>query len=346
MNRNLVILLLTLSCVTLALPAGACDSGTVRDAAFHSKRDIHHLYLIANSSDASADETHNRLEAWIEGDAKSLNVELVRIDADDPGVRWADYGIPSAPPSIPVVALMGEFPSPPRAFVIDYWEPGPTDDDLAALLTSPARERLTSAILDYWVVVLHSPGTDGNAKQLDGVFDAVAKRWAEEQSPGVTVVEFDRTDPHERLLCSFAGIRPSGPDWAGVVFGRGRLLAPPLQGDEITEDNLNGLIQGLAIQCTCLQEAMTLGLDIPMQWDEELDAKVTSLAPPGGYVEISIGERVAKIEAQLEAEVPDEERNVIATAVIPLAGAACVAIAAIAVVLWRSRRKSSTPPEA
>ena len=321
--------------------AWACDSGTVRDAAFHAPRDVHRLYLIANRDDADADAMEQRLETWLEGNGKDLNVELVRIAADDPSVRWTDYDIPSAPSDVPVVALIGQFPSPPRAFVIDLWTPGPSDEDLAVLTDSPVRQRIREGLLNYWAVVVLAAQAGDSAAAFQPMLEAVTKRWAEEQSPGVTVVRLDRTDPRERTLCSFAGIRPDGPVWAGVVFGRGRLLAPPLEGDSVTEAHLNQLIAGLAAQCTCLQESLVMGLDVPLTWNEALDAQVVALAPPQGYVEMTIDDQVAAIETQLEAEVPDEAGGVLAITLVPLALAALAALAAVALVVWRIRRQGA-----
>jgi len=330
-----------LAALAVVAPAAwPCDSGTVRDAAFQAPRDIHHLYVIANRDDAAAGETHQRLAAWLENDAKYLNVELVRITADDPAVRWTDYGIPSAPPSVPVVALMGEFASPRRSFVIHLWEPGPSNEDLALLANSPARKQIIQAILDYWAVVVFAPEAGGDGAAHRPMLEAVTKRWAEEQSPGVTVVRLDRTDAREATLCSFAGIRPDGPAWTGVVFGRGKLLAPPLEGEALTEADLNQLIGSLAAQCTCLQDSLVRGLDIPMAWNEALDAQVVALPPPQGYVEMTIESQVAAIETQLETEVPDEQRDVLAMTLAPLAAVAVVALGALALVVWRVKRRS------
>lgn len=341
MDKATRVVVVTVAAMLSLSPVWACDSGTVRDAAFYDRRDVHRLCVIGAREDASAADAHDRLDTWLQTQGKDLNLDIERVNADDDGVHWAKYGIPTVPPRLPVVALVGEF-SPGRSFVIDHWEPAPTEDDLAVLLASPARARLTSAILESWAVILYSPGADEDSRALQAVFDAVEKRWAVEQAPGVSVVRFDRADPRERLLCNFIGIEPSGPDWAGVVFGRGKLLAPPLQGEEISEDHLNQLFQGLAVPCTCLQESLTLGLDIPMAWHEGLDAKVTSLAPPQGYMEMTIGDvpPMTRIEAELEAQIPDEEQGVLASALVPLAGAGCLAIAAMLLVWWRVRRRN------
>jgi hypothetical protein len=316
-------------------PAWACDSGTVRDAAFEAERDVHILCVIGDTSDEAVDALFDRLDTWRRDRASELNVEVQRLNADDPDVPWQDYGMPSAPPNLPVVALIGLFPSPRRPFVIDHWEPGPGDDALTALLTSPAREAMKGEIVDSWAVLLYSPGPDSDQEKVKGVMDAVSEKWAEEQPPGVAIVTFDRNDPAEALLRVFTGIAPTDPDWVGVVFGRGKLMAPPLMGDDITEGFLNQLLGNLTAECTCLQDATSLGLDIPMTWEAGLDAMVAPLGDPGGYVEIPIEDR---LEAIAQAEIPDEERGMLATAALT-GGIAAAAVlgAVIAMVLKRKR---------
>ncbi len=339
MNKALGIALLLATGV--AAISYACDSGTVRDAAFQEKRDLHRLCVIANQDDPAGDEQYERLSKWLETDAKHLNAVLERVASDDPAVRWEEYGIPSAPPSLPVVALVGKFASLRRAFVVEHWEPAPTDKELATLVTSPARDELKEGIRDYWAVVLYSPGTgDDKAKEWP-MLKAVEKRWAEEQSPGVVTVPFDRNDPRERVLTSFTGLKADGPSWAGVVFGKGKLMAPPIQGDDLTEENLNRLVAALAVPCTCLQESTTMGLDVPMTWEPDLDAKFASLSTGIGYSEITFGEEAYEeqieeaVEEMLVEEAP-EDRN---TVVIALASLGAAALLAFLGVAWTVARR-------
>lgn len=321
----------------------ACDSGTVRDAAYHAVRDVHKLYLIANEGDAASDEAYRRIEAWKAERGKDLNIEIGRIAADDPAVSWTDYGIPSAPPSVPVTALFGQFESPRRSFVIDHWEPGPADEDLAVLLDSPGRQRLREALTQAWVVLLYSPAPGGKGDAaIEKAFDAVSRRWAVEQSPGIQVVTFDRTDPRERIPVGFAGIKPDDPAWVGVVFGKGKLLAPPLRGEDITEANVNRLVESLAAQCTCLQESMTIALSIPMLWDEALTSKVVGLAPVQGYTEIALDgpSREEKVVERIREDVSKDDRGVFRRVASTLAVAGGVVIVCMGFVFWRHHRRN------
>jgi hypothetical protein len=342
-----VISLLAGAVVCLMHAAWACDTGTVRDAVARAKRDVHRLCVIAHEGDASADATFTGLESWLRDDAHALNVALERVNADDSGLQWREYGIPSVPPQLPVVVLAGEFASPHRVFVINHWQPGPTDSELAELLTSPAREAIKQALTERWAVILYAPATEQANPAIEAAFAAVDAKWAADQSPGVSIVRMDRSNPRDQLLRAFAGIEPSGPDWLGIVFGRGKLMAPPLQGDDITEANINGLLQRLAIPCTCLQQSMTFGLDIPMTWEAALDDKIPfGNAAPQGYVEMTLDTPAAAPGATapgvaaLVDEIPQKEHWVLATALIPLAGAGVVALVAVVLVIQRSRRRN------
>jgi len=337
MRISLILALLAL----LASPfVWACDSGTVRDAAFAAERDVHRLVLFTDGQDPAAGQIFSQLAGWFQTDAAEFNAQLVQVDAQDASVDWEDFGIPSAPPSLPVVALIGLFPSPRRAFVIDHWEPAPTSSDLGALLTSPVREAVKEAVLDHWAVVLHSPGAGGQDSARQAVAN-VARRWAVEQPPGIAVIEFDRTDPQERLLSAFAGIEPSGPGWVGVVFGRGKLMAPPLEGDAITEDNLNGLLESLTTLCTCLQESTTRGLDVPMAWNERLDAQVASLETDEQIATVGIEQQFAL----MEAEAVEVQPRLLTVVLAPLGVVAGIAMLAVALVILRARRNAAPAPE-
>jgi len=336
--------------------AWGCDS-TVRGKAFEEGRDVHRLCVISDGQDTASQALFSRLEKWLAGPDANLNMELVRLDARDDNVQWQDYGIPSAPPQLPVVMLAGYNRADRRSFVITHWEPGPTDSDLAALKTSPVREAIKRDVVKHWAVLLYSPGTTADGDNGEGrsvlrpysagggaaVVDAVAKRWSQEHPPGISVVRLDRCDPRERLLASFVGLGPSGdhgqdaratvPDWVGVVFGRGKLMAPPLEGGEITEEALGYLLSQLIEICSCLRPPSMMGVDIPMAWEPGLDEAVASLIPSG--IEDAMGSAIA-------SEKPSSgptSRTLLAATVSAIGLAALVVFGATFLLTRRSKRQ-------
>jgi len=57
---------------------------------------------------------------------------------------------------------------------------------------------------------------------------------------------------------------------------------PFVEGAEITEDRLNEFIVSVVEECTCLRPPSSLGVDIPMRWNESDDSAVVRLRPNGG----------------------------------------------------------------
>lgn len=282
-RRSLLVLLPACLLVNVAT---ACEI-LVRDAAFRTPRDMHRLCVIADADDSGADEIAARLSGWLDEDAADLNFELVRVAADGPDVRWSDFGIPSAPPFLPVTVLVGTNREIGVNFVIQHWEPAPTDDELAALAGSPLRERLQQELGRQLAVVLYAPCENCEDDRVPAMLNQLDREWQNVQGSelGVSVIEVDRSDPAERLLLSFAGLAPDGPDWVGVVFGRGKLMNPPLMGDEITSAGLNGLIEQVLVDCSCSKPLPSMGVDLPMVWTAALDDQVLALSSPDEDVE-------------------------------------------------------------
>jgi hypothetical protein len=278
MRRPLLLFLAVCLCANVT---SACDI-LVRDAAFRTPRDMHRLCVMAESGDPAADEIETRLGGWLDQEAIDLNLELVRVNADDPDVRWSDFGIPSAPPVLPVTVLVGTNRETGVNFVIQHWEPAPTDEELAALAGSPLREQLQRELGRQLAVVLYAPCLDCEDDRVPAMLNLVGREWQDVQGTGlgVSVIEVDRTDPAERLLLSFAGVAPDGPDWVGVVFGRGKLMNPPLIGEEITPAALNGLLEQVLADCSCSKPLPSMGVDLPMVWTAELDDQVVALGAP------------------------------------------------------------------
>ena len=321
---------LALLVMLTAAPVWACDTGSIRLWAFDQPRDVHKLCVIANGGDAEGDALYADLAARLAAQAPDLNVEPVRIRADDPELRWPALALPSVPPVLPVTVLVGWDSVEQRPFLIDHWEPAPTEAGLAVLAASPVREAVQRDVVGHWAVVLYAPGTG----ESEPVVEATAKRWAQEHPPGVAVARLDRADPKERLLRAFIGLRPDGPDWVGVVFGRGKLLAPPLEGPSITQENLNRLLDGLLEVCTCLVAGTSLGVDIPMAWPTDLDEQVVALGSDA-YIEAPEGVFVsASAPVALE---PAVRRRVPMAALVAVGASVLLVLLATGAVLWRMR---------
>ena len=330
----------------------ACEDLTVRDAAFLYPRDVHRLCVMANAKDPAGHKTYQRLDAWLLNDGKDLNVQLVRVRADRADVSWKEYGIPSAPPSLPVVVLAGRRTAERRFFFIHHWNPAPSAEDLERLETSPVRQALQRELGRRLAVLLYLPRTSGGASVPDdgsaarsrpvgasGLLQTVVDTWSARVSQGLALVRVDRSDLREQVLLSFIGVGPTGPDWVAVVFGRGKFM-PPLVGDQITEAGLGEQLEILLGGCTCLRSPVTLGVDLPMRWDEALDQEVVPVGP-------GLGIRALRPEASVVAasDAAGSGRRILATTLGTSAGLLVLVGAAAVVMVWRKRRREarSTP---
>ncbi len=354
-NRFTRLLFWTILFVPFADLAAACEY-LVRDFAFRARRDVHRLCVMARSGDKSADQIVASLSAWIDGEGSDLNLKLVCVDADDQNVDWAEYGIPSAPPVLPVVVLVGRNYGTGENFVVDHWEPAPQVEDLEALKTSPVRKQLQQELGRRLAVVLYSPGWGNGEGATQKVLDEFTRNWPASKSLGIIVIRLDRSDPSERCLLSFAGVPPpEGPDWVGVVFGRGKLMAPPLVGEAITVQRLQEQIAQLDQDCSCSKPLPSLGVDVPLVWNDRLDAAVVPLASPlelveqkpavlalpslGGTVEASENAAVPVVSlTETEITGPPPSRSLLLTGLLLAVGAIVVVVAVGSVMMLRRQR--------
>ena len=254
----------------------ACVGLTVRDAAFVEARARHRLCVMATSDDPRGEEIESELADWFIGSGSGLNLELLRVAVDDPSVKWEEYGIPSAPPSAPVVVLSGRDDIQQRSFYIHHWEPKPTTQELALLESSPVRDFLRKEVMKRLAVLLYVPGTDPATGRFSEAVHTTAEKWSKKEKLGVSVAQLDRRDPNERILVSFLGVPESGPDWLALVFGKGK-IGPPIEGQAISEAALDGELGKLTAECTCLETAAGFGVDLPMKWSRADDRAVLPL---------------------------------------------------------------------
>lgn len=290
MRARSAVLLAVFAARLCADPASACESGTVRDAAFSKPRENLRLCVFGSGKDPAA-AIAGRLSDWLAGPGAALNLVVEAVDADKADINWAAYAVPSAPPHLPATALIGTSAPAAKPFIVKAWEPAPSAEELQRLADSRAAARIREALGRSWAVLLHVPGdTPGVGEALK----AVCARWAEAQAPGLSVVTLNRDDPEARLLCAFAGLPRDRADWIGVVFGKGKLLAPPVRGAEIGAESLNRLLEELAVPCTCLQESTRFGADLPMAWDESVTQAALALSVPQAANNAPVGTRLTR----------------------------------------------------
>jgi len=162
----------------------------------------------------------------------------------------------------------------------------------------------------------------------------VVDRWKRDHAPGVALIDVDRHDPENQILCAVAGIEPEGNDWVGVVFGRGRLLTPVLMGDSLTSDDLDRLINGVTVACTCLQQDTVIGIDLPMFWENPENKLYTQLEAPVGYMEIPLDDKLESIFT----EMPSGSRSINTVALTALSALGLTVVLVLSIMFLRLRK--------
>jgi len=322
--------------------AKACENATVAREMFKGARDVHPLYVVADREDPTGDEIAGRLRAWLEGPGAELNLRVERVFSDDPEIRWQACGLSSRPPELPVVVLAARHSGHIGAKAVDRWRPAPGGEDLAVMLASPVRESIREKAPLHMALLVYSPGTEGKSRSTEKRLQKAVRKWLDRRSAekpgkkrvGVAILRLDRSDPRERTLVSFTGIPESGPDWVGVFSGPGKMMIPPMTGEQITEKNLFAHLDQLAGKCTCRVDVRGMGVDIPMQWVKGDTARVPSRksAPGNG--------RMCK-EKPPAAAGPEAAADRCSSKVLPLAVLGVLALAAVVaagVYLGRKRR--------
>ena len=172
-------------------PVFACEI-RVRDSAFRTTRDVHKLCVIGTTDDASADAIHDQLTQWLESTDGTLNLDVVRIRADDPELDWRTVGIPSAPPTMPVTVLVGRDNGIGEYFLIDHWEAAPSDVELAAVRDSPIRGQLATELASHLAVLVFAPSVPSSQHPADAHFDRCVSLSTRHVPKGVWEKSFEQ----------------------------------------------------------------------------------------------------------------------------------------------------------
>jgi len=317
----------------MCLPASAawaCNSGTVRDAGFSGPRDTYRLCVFAPAADAELKTAYTRIDAWLKGRGPEFNVQAEWVDSSAPDLDWGKYGMTSEPPKLPVSVLSGFSGQLRRSFVVTHWDPAPTNEDLDAFFGSPTLAEAKKQLVEIWAAVLYAPQAAPNPE-----IEKTVSEWSKKNPPGVQFLSLDRKDPKEKLLAELGEISPESPDWAGILFARGKLKAPMLRGGDLTVDNLTRQLTELTEKCTCLQESSVFGLDLPMTWEKPLDDRFSALeSKAAGYTEITFEKQADAMAKNVE---PARPRLLIAI-LVPLAVAVALALGSAVYFVWRNRR--------
>ena len=261
------------------LPADACRYN-VRDVGFvdfDSSR--YRLYVFVDGTVPPARTAAIEKTASTVLKESNIVLEIVDIVKDHDHLAL-DYLPANSSPTLPCAVLVSpEGRSLPVA-LMDALSSG--DESIPARLeavtASPVRDRIRTAALRAYGVILLVEGTDGeeNRRVLQCAREVIQRIWQTkdllpkpiENPPELLVLKQDDL-LQEAILVWSLGIHPADTrvPQAAVLYGRGRRIGPILTGETITPAALGGIVSVIGLSCECgLDRSWLLGTMIPGRW--------------------------------------------------------------------------------
>ncbi len=306
----------------LASQAQACKVPVFRYALEHWQPDPYRVVILHRGSlPAQADALVARLEAMAVDPITPVNLEVIRGDVADTeeleelaeilGPDFRDITEPEI-----VLLYPARSNSGPLA-----WRGPLTAENVAAMIDSPARQKLAQWILDgesaIWVLIpVGDEAKDQPAKErllatLSRMEETLEMRDIEvikgekefnedaavELRIGFKLLELDPNDPQEKIFAAMIlnsedGLRELNQPIAVPVFGRGRTYLA-MAGKGINPDTIETDCQFLIGDCSCEVKRQNPGVDLlfAINWDELVvgsageDKPLPELAGIGEYVD-------------------------------------------------------------
>jgi hypothetical protein len=252
------------------------------------EKDQYQLYVFISPDAPSPLEGQIRSAADRELQDTNVKVDVVRLGqgTDHPAEKWLrQWGLAEFP--------CGVLISPDRqSLPLHRPEFGkPSEDSFAAVFrqvaSSPVRERILQQAAEAFGVVLLVEGNEAAAnararQQVRLALEAIRQemRFMPKtiQRPPVFLDLSRAKFAQERMLGWSLGLGTNQPvaPRAAVIYGKGRWLGPLMQGAEIAERNVTGILSFIGADCECgLDILWTRGTQLPVKWDTKLHALAT-----------------------------------------------------------------------
>ncbi len=294
-----MLLFLIMSCPVVY----ACvDLGTVRDSAFFGARDNYWVGMVFDADDQESRARYDTMAAWFADAGATLNIEVEHILPEDALYLRMRYDMNTAPPELPVTLFAGRHPVEARPQRFVTWSPAPEPALFERLLENETLTQIAHDTPKYWAVLLYAPGPETSQR---AEIEATVARWEQTHPPGITLHEIDLEAPENKLLHIVTGLSAAEADWAGIVYGRGRLLMPPLTGADITTENLNASLEKIILSSSSMPQPALAGFDLPMPWDDTQNNRYVALEGP---VEPQRRFLIDALPRFLVSELPSGER--------------------------------------
>jgi hypothetical protein len=277
MDYKRLVILLFIFCFCNTLIAYSCRY-TIREIGFSDiGSEPHSLYIFTNS------ETSEKEISSIQNLSRSLlnetNVKLKLFDADK-----EKYNIKSFPSAVFVFPggehMIFSLKQAGRSLNESVWML------LDNLVTSTCRNTIKEKLLQAYCVVLIVEGDNRQQnenvlletkKAVRGITRMLDQMPKVVDSPPAIVVLPRKDIPDERLLLASLGIteKETGMPSVAILYGRGRIMGPVLQGDLISMDIIHNLLSIVGADCECgLDHSWILGRMIPLRWEASVQTEL------------------------------------------------------------------------
>ena len=261
---------------------------TVREIGFSDIGSIPYiLYIYTKSDMPEKDNSKIKKLSYALLFETNIKLEIINIDEERDSITQYylnKYNIHSFPSAL-FVSPYGES----MICLLNY--PGRSFDEsvwllLENLASSTIRNSITDMLLRSYCIVLMVEGKDARKNEntlneakeaiseISGLLDQMPK--VVNSQPGILVISHEKIHEEKILLMSL-GIKAEKVDEPAIaiIYGRGRIIGPVLQGEQITQKRLFNLLSVVGADCECgLDQSWILGRMIPLRWESSVQSEL------------------------------------------------------------------------
>jgi len=261
---------------------------TVREIGFSDIGSVPYtLYIYTKSDMPEKDDSKIKKLSYVLLFETNIKPEIINIDEERDSITQYylnKYNIHSFPSAL-FVSPYGE------SMICSLNYPGRSFDESVWLLleniaSSTIRNSITDMLLSSYCIVLMIEGEDAGKNkntlhkakeaisEISGLLDQMPK--VVNSQPGIIVISHEKIHDEKILLMSL-GIKAEEvvEPAIAIIYGRGRIIGPVLQGEQITQKRLFNLLTIVGADCECgLDQSWILGRMLPMRWESSVQSKL------------------------------------------------------------------------
>ena len=262
---------------------------TVREIGFSDIGSFpYYLYVFTNAKTPEKDISTIKKLSYVLLNESNVKIKMINVDKEQTSTTidyLKKYNIRSFPSAVFVLPegesiFYSSFNIPGRSLNESVWL------KLEGLVTSPIRKSIREKLLHAYCVVLVIEGKNkvkdrdamGDVKEavrgITTTLDQMPK--IVNSPPDILVIPYKNTSD-EKILLMRLGIKAEETDEPSVVviYGRGRIMGPVLQGEDVTKEKISNLLTIVGADCECgLDNSWMLGRMIPMRWGPSVQSKL------------------------------------------------------------------------